>query len=294
LKSICFFSSYFEKECLPYYLKSYLNELMLHFDKVVLISNNKSLASPDIHFLHTRKIEWMPVKNEGYDYGMWWKAFNHYPVSQYERVGLINDSCVLFSSLNHVFNTINKSDWDYCGILDSMQIAYHLQSYFIVINERAIAPVAAYFKKNGIKTEFNDVIRTYEVGLTQYLLKNNFKAGAVYSGSVCDRNLNPSFFGIKKLIEQGFPVLKKKIIFGNYRKGEVRHLAWGGFDFCPYSYFRLIERCNSGRLIIDPSLLKNDFRRTRSYAKLFFESMYWRTYYKLRNTASLAYRRFIK
>ena len=294
MKSICFFSSYFENKNVPYYVKCYITELAHHFDKLVLISINKNLKIPDIQYLEINNIEYMPVENEGYDFGMWQKAFNNYPVSEYDRIALVNDSCVLFKKLDHVFNIINHSNWDYCGILDSMQISYHPQSYFIIINKKAILPVASYFSRNGLKTEFNDVINTYEVGITKYLLENNFKIGSVFNNDKCDKNLNPSYYGIKELIKQGFPFIKKKIIFGNYRNGEIRNLSSTGFDFRPNSYLRIIKVTNPENLIIDLSILKKDFSLYNNWLKLFFQAIYWRIYYKSKKIKSYIYRNYIK
>lgn len=256
MKSICFFCSYFHNN-IPYYTKSYLSELSRHFGEIVLLTNEKEMNEADLEFLAKNKIDLMYVKNEGFDFGMWYKAFMKYPVEQFERVGLVNDSCILFKTLDEVFETINKSDWDYCGLIDSTQLRYHIQSFFIVINKKAIPFVKKYFQQHGILSNFEEVIQKYEIGITQSLLNNNLKVGSVFNRKVCRNELNPSFSGIENLIRSGFPMIKKKIIFGNYRKEEPRYLTSINFDFNAHSYITLIKKFNKNP-IIDFYLLQND------------------------------------
>ncbi len=103
MKSLCFFCSYFEGNSLPYFVKCYLQELNNHFNQIVLVTNEKDLSKETLHFLQENTIEIMSVKNEGFDFGMWLKAFKNYNIAGFERIGLINDSCILFSKLDHVF-----------------------------------------------------------------------------------------------------------------------------------------------------------------------------------------------
>ena len=258
MKSICFFSSYYEHTSIPYYVRCYLTELKKHFTTVVFITNKKEFSITDCDFLNEQKLEKLSVENEGFDFGMWHKAMQKFDVKTYERLALVNDSCILFKALDQVFETINKSDWDYCGLLDSNQIEYHLQSYFVVINRNALPIVETYFQQHGLCENFEDVIKIYEVGLTQHLIKSNLRVGSVFSCKVFGDNLNAAFSGIEALIKKGFPMIKKKIIFGNYRKGEARDLSRIDFNFNPNFYVQLIQKTNSN-LILDFKMLHEDY-----------------------------------
>src|ERR1035438_10245432 len=110
MKSICFFSSYFRDEKIPYYIKFYLEELTKHFSEVILLTNEKKILERDIHYLQKTNIKLKFVANEGYDFGMWYKAMKQFDILAYDRVGLINDSCVLFKKLDEPFDWINKSN----------------------------------------------------------------------------------------------------------------------------------------------------------------------------------------
>src|ERR1017187_406831 len=165
MKSICFFSSYFQQNKIPPYVKIYLEELCRHFSEVVLITNEKKLLDTEIKYLDKKNIKYLQVVNEGFDFGMWYKAMKIYDVLQYDRIGLINDSCILFKKLDETFNWVNSGDWDYCGMVDSIEYSYHIQSYFIVINKNAILPVYNYFMQNGKRKDILDVVKLYEIGL---------------------------------------------------------------------------------------------------------------------------------
>ncbi|PSB59241.1 hypothetical protein C7B77_01700 [Chamaesiphon polymorphus CCALA 037] len=294
MKSICFYCSYFTGINLPYYVKCYLLELTRHFNELVLLTNKKEMSVIDLTFLDQHTIQWMPCENKGFDFGMWYKAFEKYPIEDYQQVGLMNDSCILFRSLDRVFATIDKSGWDYCGILDSIELGYHPQSYFIVISQKAISLVGKYFKQNGIIEDFENVITTYEIGLSKYLVEHNCQIGAVYNYTDFACNLNCSFHKIKELIKAGFPLIKKKIISRNYRRSEIENLASVGFDFRAKNYLNLIENCNKNSLLIDMPLLKNDFNDKLINLKLFFRIPFWSTYFKIRAMAANFYHKFIK
>jgi lipopolysaccharide biosynthesis protein len=259
MKSICLFSSFFNQNKIPYYVKYYLEELRNYFTDVVLLTNEKKLEQPDIQYLQDLNIDLKMYDNEGYDFGMYYKAIKEYDLKSYERVGLINDSCILFKSLAHVFNRIDSSDWDYCGLVSSKRISFHIQSYFIVINRNAIAPLRDYFLNNGIITDYKKVIQTYEVGLSKHIQSLQLKAGALYSSKDNIEQHNPSFFVIEELIKEGMPMIKKKIIFRSYRRGEYLTLLRMKFNVDERYYINLIKKNNSVHDGIDFKKVLKDF-----------------------------------
>ena len=258
MKSICFFSSYFNQPTIPYYIKYYLEELTRHFTEVVLLTNEKNIPAADLDYLKNKNILLLTVKNEGYDFGMWHKAFQRFDVSKYDRIGLINDSSILFKSLAPVFEWVNKNNYDYCGLIDSISKGYHIQSYFVIINKNAIHLVAEYFMHTGIVNGYNEVILSYEIGLSQHLLNKGMKLGAMYNKrhKVTDRN--PSFFIITDLIKDGIPMIKKKIIFRSYRLGD--YLTWfrTNFNIDHRFYIKKIIEANTNISIIDFAKVMKD------------------------------------
>jgi lipopolysaccharide biosynthesis protein len=243
MKSICFFSSYFNQPTIPYFIKFYLENLTPYFSEVVfLTNNNKQLDDESNNFLSERNIKLNYFENEGFDFGMWYKAFGIYDVNAYDRVGLVNDSCILFRKPDEFFGWLDATDYDYCGMVDSNAISYHLQSYFLIINKKAIPEVAGYFKQHGIVKDIKEVIKTYEIGMSAYLVDKGLKLGACYSTANYTGEFSPMYLLSEKLIVKGFPLIKKKIILCSFRKEEFLNLMRMKFHIDPRYHIRYIKQ----------------------------------------------------
>lgn len=258
MKSICFFSSYFNGEDIPYYIRVYLSELSGHFTDVILLTNEKELGEDSTHFLKSINALYRVYPNEGLDFGMWQKAFKEFNIYDYDRIGLINDSCILFRKLDDVFERINKSDFDYCGLLASSQVEWHIQSYFLILNKKAIEPVKNYFIQHGITSDFESTIHTYEVGLTKHMQSLNLKTGVLFNSDLSSSKFNPSYMDVVPLIKKEFPLIKRKLIFGNYRNAELPGLFYHNFHFSPSYYINAITKYVDNP-IIDFYKLKKDY-----------------------------------
>ena len=261
MKSICFYSSYFTQDYIPYYVKYYIEELEKHFSKIIFLTNEKQLQESELVYLKNKNITLKFVSNEGFDFGMWYKAFKEYKPLDYDRVGLINDSCVLFKPLTEVFNWINGNPFDYCGLVSSKSVYLHVQSYFIIINKNAIKPVYDYFMQHGLINDYKKVIFTYEIGLSAYLRKQGLKVAAMFTSKKDIAAQNPSFLVIEEFIEGGMPMIKKKIIFRSYRKGEYLSMLRMNFKLDPNVYIKLIKEVNKNQPLIDFDLAIQDFKR---------------------------------
>lgn len=259
MKSICFFSSYFNQDTVPYYIRYYIEELRNYFSEFVFVTNEKALSDKDLSYLNSHNIDLLLVANEGFDFGMWYKAMKKYDITTYDRVGFVNDSAVLFKPLTETFRWIDASGLDYAGLVSSRRITFHVQSYFIIINKNAIKPVYDYFMANGIIEEYQKVIQIYEVGLSDYLRKLNLKVGAQYYSKRNIEQHNPSFLIIDELIKEGLPVIKKKIIFRSYRRGEYVSLLRMSFNVDQRYYINLIKSVNNREGLIDFDKVLNDF-----------------------------------
>ncbi len=257
MNSICFFSSYFNESGIPYYVRFYLDQLAPFFSKIVFITNDKKLSDDSLSYLKEKNIAFMPVKNEGWDFGMWYKAFKVYDILSFDRIGLVNDSCILFKPPHHFFNWLEKSELDYCGMVDSNAISYHLQSYFLIINKKAIPDAYQYFMENCILANVKEVIHTYEIGLSRYLIHKGHRIGACYTTKEYKGEYSPTFFMTKTLIEKGFPLIKKKIIFSSFRKDEYLTLVRMKFRLDPRYYIHIVQQCGGVidfKKIVQPSL----------------------------------------
>jgi lipopolysaccharide biosynthesis protein len=241
MRSICFFSSYYTQPNLPVYVKFYLEELTKHFSETVFITSQKEMLPQDKAFLEEKKIRLIQTANEGYDFGMWYKGMKEYNINDYDRVGLVNDSCILFGKLDTFFQWLDKENPDYCGFTDSYLMDYHIQSYFLVVNKRAIPFVLEYFNRNGIVKELSEVIKTYEVGLSKYFIDKDLKLKAFYN--IPNKGeYNYALMGADGLIKLGFPMIKKKIISRGYVAERWRSMVALGFNPFPSHYIKEIKK----------------------------------------------------
>lgn len=242
MRSVCFFSSYFNETEVPYYIEFYLENLLPHFSEIVFITNEKHLNEKSVSFLKERNITLKFVQNEGWDFGMWYKAFKETDITSYDRVALINDSCVLFIKPDKFFNWLNSTELDYAGMVDSNAISYHIQSFFVIINRRGIEHVADYFNSLGLISDVKNVILKYEVGLSQYLIKKGLKVGAFCTTKEYVGEYSPMFYMAETIINNGVPLIKKKIVFNSFRNDEYLNLMRMKFQIDPNHYIQIIKK----------------------------------------------------
>lgn len=247
---ICLFSSYFNGSTLPYYVEYYVRELNQHFLKVLFITNQKGEGAWK-ESLNRMNVEVMEVQNEGYDFGMWYKAMLKIDVSTYTELALVNDSCILFRPIGEDMSKIRSMNEDYVGMVLSDRYSPHLQSYFVVAKGKAVPLMLSYFQEHGIVQEYREVIQTYEIGLSVHMSKNNVGIGTLYNEGFSDYPKNPSFARIEKLIHEGIPMIKKKILYRNFRGLEYYWVIRMNFSTRYWKYIRIIQEKYHGSGIID-------------------------------------------
>ncbi len=276
--SVCLYSSYVAGSDIPYYVRFYLENLLSHFSRIIYITNERELSTDAMEFLKGSNIELMLVTNEGYDFGMWFKGLSKLQSEQtnaldevYEYIGLINDSCILFKDLNTDFERILASSAGYSGMVISDRYATHIQSFFLIIRGNAIKVLNEYFKHHGLISDYRQVIQTYEIGLTQEMINKNVILFSLYNNANRAYEKNPSFALVKELLQEGMPLIKKKIVFRNYRGMEYYWVVRMNFDTDYRKYFKFIrEKYTEG--IIDFDRVMKDAPK-QGHADLFWFSM---------------------
>lgn len=230
---LCIFSHYFSKNYFPVYVVYFLEELSKYFDKIIIVTNNREIENSPFDGKPLYSV--LFVKNEGYDLGMFYKAFEQLDIYQYSQIALINDSNVVFGSLQKLFVWGNQQETDVWGYIDSHQKPrnsthlnnYHIQSHFIVFNPSSYHVLELFFKSININDYYNEldvsrlkwkVINDWEIGLTQFMLKNGMKCTAFinskeYSRKYWDNKpVNVSSKLYRQTIEEGIPAIKKRVI----------------------------------------------------------------------------------
>ncbi|MGZ3884967.1 MAG: rhamnan synthesis F family protein [Bacteroidia bacterium] len=250
MRSLCFFAAYFPGKELPYYVCVFLKELKKYHNDVVLICSQPALSEESKRFLGDHNIQLQTEANEGFDFGLWYKAFRKWDVSAYDRLSLVNDSCVLFRPLDEFMKWSAQCPAGLQGMTLSEAVKPHVQSYFLVLDKKAIALAKAYFEQQGIKKNIGEVIRDYEIGLSSYLRSNDVALAAFVDNNGYKGEFAPYFQCVDYHLSKGIPLIKKKILFASYRRDELLTLARMNFNIAPGHYVRLIKTSGAD-LILD-------------------------------------------
>lgn len=279
-KKLCIFLHYFPESYFPIYIQYYLNELYLYFDEVIMVTNKRKIESTPEILNNGIFIQY--VKNEGYDLGMFYKAIQTIDFSQYSEIACINDSNALINSLNSIFAWGRNQKLDFWGIIDSYEKPwfsnhennYHIQSHFIVFNERAIPEVVSYIENMNIQAFFDEknkktlrkaIINDWEIGLSRNLINKGLTCGAYIDSLlflpkyISQKPVNVGFKFYDALVKAGFPLIKKKIIF---RK------CWRNRFHLRSNWEKLIRRYGNedwkmNDMILELKSIKNDYQKSQ-------------------------------
>lgn len=240
---LCLFVMYEPTGDLQNFRKVYIEELSVHTRVVVLAVGRLNGESQT--YLNNRRIKFYIYPNEGHDFGAWYRGLNEEEVKVqiYDDVMLVNDSCVPVKRLNSFFHWADKNNFDYYGLTANSQIATHVQSYFFGWRKKITGLVREYFNAHGIiRTGKQNVINTYEVGLSDFLRKNKVRMWAQFPVTVSTGH-NLPHVGAPFLLDRGFPLIKRSIVcyFAkylqdwsdynvNYLLGDICDLDNPGFD----------------------------------------------------------------
>lgn len=256
MKTLCLYASYLDGIGLPYYSNVYLKELKKHYTDIIYLHSN-NLDTDSISFFETNSIETKLVSNDGFDFGQWQKVLVNINLNEYDQLCLVNDSCVLFAPLDKLMNWFGNSKFDFGGLSESIFNRKHLQSYFLLFNKSTFKDLAYFFESTKATNNIYQVINDFEIGLCQYLISKNYSCGAFLSNDGYAGEFAPYYKCLESHIKQGSPVIKKKVLFSSYRKGEQFTLARMNFNINADHYINIIKELTK-ELLIDFDKAKLD------------------------------------
>lgn len=159
-----------------------LDGLLLHAERIVLVSTR---LSPEAAASLSERITVIVRENVGYDfYSMRTGVFAVEALYSYDELIIANDSVLTIDSsgLGRAFVQMQNVDCDVWGMTESFQVARHLQSYFMVFRKSAF--FSHYFDRFWRDVRVLDdkweIILSYEVGLTQWLLRHGARVAAAF------------------------------------------------------------------------------------------------------------------
>lgn len=216
--SLCLLASYSTDPAVPSNFLKLIHKLSPEFDVMVLLTNERQLNNVE-SLPPNCKLRCVP--NQLLDFGMWARVLHTLEVHNLKRLALVNDSCFIVNDIGRLFSQASTRGYKFWGVTYSLEIAPHLQSYFLVAEHEAIASLLQFFKSVNMSecTQMSkfQIICRFEIGLSVYMAKA-FSLDAFYS---C-RNLeaaaniahqkrppNPSFYYWDVMLALGCPLLKK-------------------------------------------------------------------------------------
>lgn len=159
-------------------------------------------------------------ENTGYDFAAWAHAYSLIDPSLIsQRLYLINDSIVGPVDLRvyrGLLQRIRDSQAEVVGLTSNPDPHPHLQSYYLVFNERLLhsATYASLMNRIVNLPLKQNVIDCYEIWLSPYLEREGFATAAVFP-NLSTRpapKRNDPIFEWRQLFDLGFPFIKSEVL----------------------------------------------------------------------------------
>lgn len=242
----CVYSHFDKNDNVEPYVLDALKRIKDTGFRLLFISTSKSINEEDLNELKKLATVVITRENIGYDFGSYKLGIQFLFDNQIipKQLLITNDSA--FGPIFDLHSIVKQSrNSDIFGMTDSVDLAYHLQSYFIIYNSNVIN--SNHFKKFWDSVKLLDsntpnfkkiIIEEYEVGGTQYFIKNGFQIRVAFGiDKIIKREIklflsqielskttaglqiekfsighNPTHNYWENLIEMGFPYIKRELL----------------------------------------------------------------------------------
>ncbi len=217
-RPVCLFVTYSPDARLWPHVLNYMKQLKRQEFHVCLVAatdrQDLGLCDPGSRFADAVLVK----KNEGFDFACWALALSSEPdLWQAGLLLLANDSVYgPFKSFHGIVRDVLEADADFIGLTESFEIDQHYQSYFIAMKGEALTNAAMRRFWADIKCFENktEVIRAYEIGLTQCALAAGLRTKALFP---CPKHharsrKNQLLYDWRGLIERGMPFVKVSVL----------------------------------------------------------------------------------
>jgi hypothetical protein len=244
-------------EVRPYVLH-YVGVLQQCGFSVVFVTNSGKLQDASIRALQPLCAGILVRRNIGYDFGAMREGLEALvlPRDNTELVLFANDSVYgPLRPLDPIMAQIDFDQADMWGATESWQVRYHLQSYFLIVGRKVLADAnwKIFWQRVRPVQSKEWVIRHYEVGLTQAVVRSRLicnamwryndligqvdpalmesgdgetskdprvaarrsHAGRIRHGAVSRRPLNPTSDLWRQLLQLGYPFIKRQLLRKN-------------------------------------------------------------------------------
>jgi hypothetical protein len=167
------------------YVLGYLEALCAAGVSVVFVSNSGRLKPEAIESIKPFCAGLLVRRNVGYDFAAMREGLSHFglPRANTEMLIIANDSVYgPLRPLSEMLDRINFEQADFWGATESWQSRYHLQSYFLVAGPALLEHPAWSSFWESVRSVPNKrwVITSYEVGITQWMIRGGIRCAAVF------------------------------------------------------------------------------------------------------------------
>jgi Rhamnan synthesis protein F len=166
-------------------LRFYLAELARCGFGIVFVSNAPRLEQAEREFLQRHCAGVITRRNAGFDFSAWKDGLAAYGLPRPDTAMLVLANDSVYGPIRPLWPAIAAIDFsaaDLWALTDSWQLRYHLQSYFLIAGPRVLgSPEWKRFWSTVRPLAFKRwVIRRFEVGLSQAMLRAGFRLAAVW------------------------------------------------------------------------------------------------------------------
>jgi glycosyltransferase involved in cell wall biosynthesis len=179
----------------------------------------------------------MVRENVGYDFAAWAHALKLYPeLFGAKLLLLLNDSVmgpVDGPRFARMMERVRASEADLVGLTESHEYGWHLQSYFVACKPRLLSSWAfhGFWDRVQMLGSKDDVVRTYEIPFARAMESYGHTVEVLFPSHLA---INPSLFGWRELLADGFPFVKLLLLRGLFPEADTDGwrdtLVEAGFD----------------------------------------------------------------
>lgn len=167
---ICYFSAYSASGEVDRSVEAYLQDLKSSGFSIVFVTTAKTLTRRAEALLVSLCHKVIIRTNFSLDFGSWALALRMVPIPQSATSVLIcNDSCAgPLVSIDHLLRRMSFDEADLWGITDTLEVAEHLQSYFLLLSPHVFKSAAFdhFWKSFEYTADKWDLILKNEIGFS--------------------------------------------------------------------------------------------------------------------------------
>ena len=223
MKRLAIYAHYDANGEIKPYVLYYLKELKKHCNRIDFIST-ANLSQTELSKVDIYCDSADTKANEGYDFGMWKYVLDQIEYQSFDEL-LITNSSVFgpIRPLSELFDRMKLEKCDFWGITDNFEMDWHIQSYFLIFRKNILEfqPFKDFWNSILPFSDKFQIIRSYEIGLSNFLIQNGFQA-KVYISSIdlksifhTDAIINPTCNYPLKLLKKGMPFVKVELLRDN-------------------------------------------------------------------------------